>query len=749
MKKHSFYRNIIFGVLISSTVLLSGCNSRDIDRLVMNEDQRNEDAHSNPFFWDDTTPVEGYSNLYTFSPIGFNGKPYNNILNFGDKLLIAGEGYESDTSVGDEIVSEIENAADEAIHHFYYGDDAQENDSADAGPNSQDSDQEALDEPEDYSLDADYGADEDYDADAALEGLNIQYYFAVYDPWLNETVQTLSPEQVVCDYYEVVGDYLFLTDSKSNTLSIYDGNLNLVKKQDLSGFLSQNLNCFYGAQGQSVIYGKSFDNELIRIDLTKDSFSPEPVEIPFLNLQVLGVTPDQSCLVVSGVENYSLRNKLVYLKYDTLEIVRTYNCTDYFSGFFNNQGAFFQCDFDTNAWQYTDHTRTKYFLCDERKNAIGLGDKYIGFQTVYPNEKEQYTLYDYSCYDLNGNAVSSFQFDTSKPNGQSDYFSISQAYLPSLECVFILCYDANCHPSIMVWDLKNKGTASKALPSYDTKDALYLDAAGTSDDASRSSINALDNPEGYDWGNLFSAKEKAKLMEKTYGIEILIGPEVPEQIDYYHVEPCMEPDEVNNTLDSLDNILKLYPADFFQQLSYSNMDNLCVYLSGSITSSNDDAVVDPSGFVSSRGNHNIMVLDTYYAWDWNYTVNHEMSHLIDRRLDFYSICNPKALYSESTWATYNNDGFDYLYSYVDYSGNGLYENYSDYFIDDYGITYPTEDRAEVFGIAMSRYIDSEGYDNPIVTNKYVKAKLDYYSKCIRDGFDSRSWDQALPWESFL
>jgi len=70
-------------------------------------------------------------------------------------------------------------------------------------------------------------------------------------------------------------------------------------------------------------------------------------------------------------------------------------------------------------------------------------------------------------------------------------------------------------------------------------------------------------------------------------------------------------------------------------------------------------------------------------------------------------------------------------------------DYNDkYFISSYACTYPTEDRATVWEQSMV------GNDYPF-RNKPLREKLEYYSRCIRDCFDTTGWPEVLPWEEVL
>jgi hypothetical protein len=68
------------------------------------------------------------------------------------------------------------------------------------------------------------------------------------------------------------------------------------------------------------------------------------------------------------------------------------------------------------------------------------------------------------------------------------------------------------------------------------------------------------------------------------------------------------------------------------------------------------------------------------------------------------------------------------------------------------MTYPTEDRAMIFGTACQ--IDTDDTDfyptwNDIVNGSYIQAKYEYYCKSIRAGFDTTGWPETTFWETGL
>ena len=258
-------------------------------------------------------------------------------------------------------------------------------------------------------------------------------------------------------------------------------------------------------------------------------------------------------------------------------------------------------------------------------------------------------------------------------------------------------------------------------------------------------VTLVTDPESYDWGDLADARQKADALAEQYGIEIYLGPEIPAYISEYQTEQCLDAETVLAALEQLETILALYPESLYPQLLYGDLQGIRIYLTGSIWGQGDYLVSQATAFVDDINDYAVLVADAWQYWDWNYTVNHEISHLIDRSLEFRSTYRRESLYSEDTWCAYNPDGFEYAGTYEDYYSLPWYD-YTEYFLDEYGMTFATEDRAQLFGAAVSNYIDSDTYSWVFTEDSPVVQKLVYYCACIREDFDSEGWDAVLPWE---
>lgn len=686
MKKHNFLRKFGIAVLLLS-LTLTGCSTRTIERALMSETERYEDSHSSPFFWDNATLIEGYDNLYELTPFSFTGKPYNNVMNFGDNLLVIGEGY------------------------------------------------------------------------SANDSNTINHYFSIYSPWENRTLKTLDPDDTDCTDYQVAGDFLLLINRDKSTMAVYNTKLSLQHTYDISSLSYDDSTRFYAGSGGNVLYTADSNGTLLRLDISSDTLSTDQPEIPYYNVNLCGVSSDGKDLIITGIAQSSLKYVTALLSLDDLSTDTEYTGLAYYVAGASDDAFLAETNYSKAGWTYqTPDQDTSYFSLYGFQDISLLSNNQMLVERTSEYQSGSQSSVSFSLYDATGNCVSAFSYDLGVYDSSDQlYLSAQGAYLESCNCYFMILYDINCNPSFLVWNLNTKGTASDPITVYgnetDLDDSVpdvqtpENDSEAPEPEEYGDEVTAIADSDQYDWGDLSKAHTYAVELEQKYGIELYIGPEVPDMLDVFHVKQVKKPDQVMDALETLDQILSIYPANFFEQLCYGELKGVRIYLAGTISGSQQDTISDPSGFVNTINEHTVMVLDTDYSWDWNYTVNHELSHMIDRRLDFYHTCNPDSTYSEEAWNSYNPDNFTYLNSYDSYEDNRAYTSNRTYFIDSYGTTYATEDRSEIFGTAVGDYLDGFTDDSVFSGDSPISYKLQYYSSAIRDGFDTTGWPDQLPWET--
>ena len=141
------------------------------------------------------------------------------------------------------------------------------------------------------------------------------------------------------------------------------------------------------------------------------------------------------------------------------------------------------------------------------------------------------------------------------------------------------------------------------------------------------------------------------------------------------------------------------------------------------------------------GSYYVMVLDGFLLQPQ--TLFHEFSHIIDARLEWDSMIRENALYSEEAWLVLQPEGFHYAMTYNEVPEELLHFMETGYFITEYALTYPTEDRAKLMEAAMNNFTwDFE-------PGSGTRTKLQYYADCIRGCFDTEGWPERTLWEQVL
>ncbi|MBQ6890695.1 MAG: lipoprotein [Oscillospiraceae bacterium] len=237
---------------------------------------------------------------------------------------------------------------------------------------------------------------------------------------------------------------------------------------------------------------------------------------------------------------------------------------------------------------------------------------------------------------------------------------------------------------------------------------------------------------------------RAEELSETYGVDIRIADQCQLDYDEYYSYQVYEQAQLTYALDQLEMALRQYPQGFFSQLLYGQLESIRIEFVGGLQKKNlieDAAYTSFSAFAQEQGDHYLVVVDVDYAYTDTYY--HEFSHIIDKRLEYDASLRPEALYSGSAWMDLQPKGFGYSYSY-DYLPDDVGSSrYDGWFVDYYACTFPTEDRARIMEYAMAQiYWPFEG-DTPI------DDKLAYYSRCIRDCFDTTGWPEKTAWEQAI
>ena len=681
---------ITYSLAFCSAITLTACSFSDVSYLFKSSEEKQALMHKSPGFWEDTTPVDGSSNLSILHNVAFEGHPYNDIRQFGDNILMVGQGNYNNSLI-------------------------------------------------------------------EADGQTIEYSFDVYDPWANDIVATLDHDKTDCDDYMIKDDELWLINSSAGKATIYDNELKQIdtRKYDLD-------------EAADPTSGNSSSK--------KDAPVPNPGN--YYDVSQLYTSDDGRYALVSGVSPDTYRYEVSSIDLSSNTTTSTYDGQSYSLCNVDSDGFVIETDVSNNIWNYhsTDGSDSFFQLSDVTD--IDMADDGAMLMRMLKTSDEgasQNQSIVYYKYSPASGVSSSFSYDLGVYGTEDFTFcSADSVYLADADCVMLLLYTAQCNPEILVWSL-NDGTndTGAKIDAYSYSDtltqalrdngtyispysALNQNIFGDNDTESENdygdygdTVTMIPDTTSYDWGDLADVNARADSLENQYGISIYLGEEVPERIDYYNTKQMKKPEKLDDALDALEQVLSCFPDGFFKQLDYGDVRGLRIYLSGAISSDNSDMINEPSGFVNVINGYNVMVLDCNYSWDWGYTIAHEMSHLIDQKLSFMHTYNENVLFSESKWTCFNPDSFSYDDTYSHYDPDASSNWQTRYFIDSYGTTYATEDRAEIFGTAIDNYLNGITDDSRFAADTPIHDKLDYYCRCIRDGFDTTGWDNVVPWEEVL
>ncbi len=236
--------------------------------------------------------------------------------------------------------------------------------------------------------------------------------------------------------------------------------------------------------------------------------------------------------------------------------------------------------------------------------------------------------------------------------------------------------------------------------------------------------------------------EKAKSIGDKYDVDIRIMDQC--QLDYgiyYSSDIYTDPDGISAFLDMLDMTLSKYPDGFFRQLRYGSIQQIQIELVQNLVPKDGSGVGSTAAaFTQEQSDYYLMVCDADFVGPS--VIYHETTHIIDNRLAWDTSIRDDALFNEDTWASLNPAGDTYSYSYDDWASNTIGSSSVGYYIYEYSLTFPTEDRATMMEYAMSGELNDREYWSGILK------KLEYYSNCIRDCFDTDGWPEKTAWEIY-
>lgn len=242
----------------------------------------------------------------------------------------------------------------------------------------------------------------------------------------------------------------------------------------------------------------------------------------------------------------------------------------------------------------------------------------------------------------------------------------------------------------------------------------------------------LENP---DVDGLTTCAGYASIIGEQYGVDILVGFDAVENQPWdYELEAEYQTPVIQAQLQKLEQLLTVFPDDFFEAIPGKERICLVRSITGSVESGSLDSA---AGIQYWDGEIPYVILAAGESLEYSFF--HEVFHIIDSKV----LSDCRAYYY---WHNLNPAKFDYYEDYTSY----LTEDNSQYlqdedraFIDAYSMSYAKEDRARIMEYACTA--GNEHY----FQSEIMQEKLETLCEGIREAFDLREYPNELLWEQYL
>ena len=234
--------------------------------------------------------------------------------------------------------------------------------------------------------------------------------------------------------------------------------------------------------------------------------------------------------------------------------------------------------------------------------------------------------------------------------------------------------------------------------------------------------------------------QRARELASRYGVTVKIADECDTEFPSYTAQQTYDETMIANALSTLENVLAAYPEGFFDQLHYR--ENREVEFQFILNLSYKFSSNWYVGFMEENRGTNVIGVNIDNA-TLDRTLHHEISHVIEKKLEHDATYREDALFSEEKWVSFNPEWFAYFGDEGAYPEFTQSYEYSLYFVDGYAGTDSNEDRARIFERAAT------GHTPSFIGYPGIQKKLEYYCQCIRDAFDTTGWPEVTVWEQTL
>lgn len=285
---------------------------------------------------------------------------------------------------------------------------------------------------------------------------------------------------------------------------------------------------------------------------------------------------------------------------------------------------------------------------------------------------------------------------------------------PSGKYLWFLSADSQGYDTLYRWELEK-------TPAED--DTIYTSLRYTQENPDREGLDAC--------------RARADELEARYGVEILLEKELAGSQDYAFTYEH-HPDAFNIALDALEEALEIFPEGFFETVGKVSVDgkvHIGIVRSLYGRSSNVPRDTDNAQYWTSGKAHIVLSAGE--------NMQESFFRGVGLVLDTY-ILNEALAYD--AWDTLNPRDFVYDENYTVYTNrtdSPWLEGESRAFVSSFAMTYPREDRAQLFISAL------QPGNAELFRSQTMQKKLLQICKGIREAFEWKKDERVFPWEQYL
>lgn len=506
---------ITYSLVFFSAITMTACSFSDVSYLFKSPAQTQAILHKSPAFWEDTTSVKGSSNLSILHNVAFEGRPYNDTRQFGDNILMVGQGSYNNS---------ILETDDQSVQYSFDVYNPWSNEiTASLTHDKTDCDDYMIKGDRLWLINSDAGRATIYDKDLK-EIKTCKYNPEDYDDNCDTSDSDDGDVPNPGNYYDVSqiatsadGKYALVSGVTPNTYKYAVSDIRIDDNTVLSTYEGQSFS-------MSCVDSKGF---VIEADTANNiwNYHSSDGENSFFSLpDVVDVTLAEDGDMLIRCQDLSSDNIISYYKYSPATGV-------------------------SSSFSYNLTTRSTGKMSDSSSDSAAADNKtYCSANSVYLPDANcvMMLLYTAQCNP----EILIWSLDKGKNDSKAEITSYN-------DC------DA------LLQALRDDGSYVSPYSAIDPSDSTdenqeAMEEAGKDSDYNTygDEVTLIPDTASYDWGDLSDINARITALEQKYGFSIYFGPEVPKRIDYYDIHQFKNKDKLSVALDALEEILGCFPDDF-------------------------------------------------------------------------------------------------------------------------------------------------------------------------------------------